>query len=392
MDNKFSEILIKKIKIYKTRYPNKNAISILKLTFFLVKSLFYKKQTTEKSSADITPSNFIDKIAFLVHGGLGDHLIAANYIFAFKNQLKIDSSEIYIYSDRSYAPFIFSALTKNIFLGTSPRQYFSLLISLTRLPNILSINNENSIHKNNLKLTNWIQHQLDLKKKYPKYFSSSECDGESALLCLIKNKKRINQPDTSNDFHLTEEYLYKGIPVEYKILHKYALKKNKYITVHRGVDSIITKDSTKLWPQSYYNSLITKLKKLFPEHKVIQLGLSHTRCESMKNIDINLVEKTTLSDIAALLENAYIHIDCEGGLVHLRHALKGGKSVVLFGPTSPDFFGYSENINIRSNSCPCPCEWMTRNWQETCIRDTQKHVCMKNIDPDIVITRIAEFF
>ncbi|WAW00359.1 hypothetical protein NB636_02695 [Oxalobacter aliiformigenes] len=137
---------------------------------------------------------------------------------------------------------------------------------------------------------------------------------------------------------------------------------------------------------------MTKLKLSFPDIKIVQLGVSHERCESMQNIDINLIEKTTLPDIAALLKNAWLHIDCEGGLVHLRHALKGGKSVVIFGPTSPSFFGYSENINIRSDLCKYPCEWLTENWQKKCIRKSNKHICMKSINADIVMNKILEIF
>lgn len=39
--------------------------------------------------------------------------------------------------------------------------------------------------------------------------------------------------------------------------------------------------------------------------------------------------------LKVILKHAKLHIDSEGGLVHLRHAIKGGPSVVLFGPTSP---------------------------------------------------------
>ena len=383
MDNQFIENLKDKIENYKKRYPNKNKIPILKLIFFLFNSLFQKR-----SAKKYIEETIVDKIAFLVHGGLGDHLIAANYIYIFLKKINIKSNEIHIYSDRTYAKFIFNALTKNIFNGTSPHERFSLLISLTRFPNILSLNIEKSYHKGNSKLLNWIQNQIIFKDMYPKYFFSSECDGESALFCVNKGKKRINQPDITNEFNLTDEYLYQGIPTNKNILAKYNLEKNKYITIHRGVDSIMTKDSNKLWPQSHYNELIPKLKNIFPDHKIIQLGLSHARCEPMMNIDINLVEKTNLADIAALLKNSFLHIDCEGGLVHLRHALNGGVSVVFFGPTAPEFFGYSENINIRNNCCPNPCEWMSKKWQEICIRDTQKHICMTSIMPDEVIKTI----
>lgn len=203
-------------------------------------------------------------------------------------------------------------------------------------------------------------------------------------------KKRINQPDITNDLGLEEKYLYKGIPVNTTILDEYGLSGKEFITIHRGVDTDQVKDSIKLWPLSYYNDLIKRLKEIFPGIKIVQLGISHARCETMDEIDINLIEKTSLPDLGGLLQNARLHIDCEGGLVHFRHALHGGKSIVIFGPTSPDFFGYSENINIRSPACPIPCEWLVKNWQDECLRKADKRICMRNLHPDIVISELTK--
>ncbi|WP_332879971.1 glycosyltransferase family 9 protein [Oxalobacter aliiformigenes] len=269
----------------------------------------------------------------------------------------------------------------------------ALCCEIIRFPRIIISNFDISIYNNDIKLKSWIENQFFFGKSNYKYLKYAPfCDGESANLCIHLGKKRINQPDITSDLNLGEEYLYNGIPINTHILDKYELTKKKFITIHRGIDNDQIKESTKLWPQSHYNDLITKLKLSFPDIKIVQLGVSHERCESMQNIDINLIEKTTLPDIAALLKNAWLHIDCEGGLVHLRHALKGGKSVVIFGPTSPSFFGYSENINIRSDLCKYPCEWLTENWQKKCIRKSNKHICMKSINADIVMNKILEIF
>lgn len=216
------------------------------------------------------------------------------------------------------------------------------------------------------------------------------CDGESATFSINLGKKRINQADILNIFSMTEEYHYTGIQIDDDILKKHGLETKRYITIHRGVDTDQVNNSVKLWPVSFYNNLILQIRRYFPEFKIIQLGVSHARCETMENIDLNLVEETTLSEVGALLKNAWLHVDCEGGLVHLRHALKGGKSAVIFGPTSPNFFGYSENINVRSSACPYPCEWMTENWQETCPRYNQKHLCMTSLHADIVMSEIEK--
>jgi ADP-heptose:LPS heptosyltransferase len=45
-----------------------------------------------------------------------------------------------------------------------------------------------------------------------------------------------------------------------------------------------------------------------------------------------------------------MHIDDEGGLVHMATAL-GTKCAVLFGPTPVGIFGYEQNINICADTC-----------------------------------------
>ena len=402
MYNYIKEAILYKLLIYNKRYPNSRYLPIFKLIFFLVRCLFYipknkknKDIPARQKISDIYKTKDQDQIskytiAFEVSGGLGDYLIAANYINAFIINLNIPKENIIIIAKKSFRNFIFDGLTKNI-QEHNESNLHALYIKIVRFPEILYSNIQESIYKNDEKLIQWIHRQSEFRKKHQKYFKYlPDCDGETAFLCANIKRKRINQPDILNDFHLTEDYSYNELKENHAILNTYNLQKNKFITIHRGVDTDQTKDSTKLWPQEYYNDLIIRLKKIFPKFKIVQLGVSHTRCETMKNIDINLVEKTTLPEIATLLKNAYLHIDCEGGLVHLRHALKGGKSVVLFGPTLPEFFGYSENINIRSNSCPFPCEWLIPDWQTTCMRNDQKHICMKSITPNIVIQQIKD--
>ena len=77
-------------------------------------------------------------------------------------------------------------------------------------------------------------------------------------------------------------------------------------------------------------------------------------------------------------------------MVHLRHALKGGRSVVMFGPTSSEFFGYSENENIVGNGCDTWCEWAVYNWQEGCLRGYSNAPCMASIIPEKVMLSVEK--
>lgn len=394
MNKYIKSTLLYKLQRYHELYGNHYIISIFKLIFFLLRCLFYIPQRHESIllvNEEICKS-VPNTIIFKLSGGLGDHLVAANYIHAFKQKFHIASENIIIYSGKSFRNYVFMGISKNIFnesdqLTDTP----ALHIEIIRFPKIITSNFDISIYRNNIELKQWIENQVIFEEQNRKYFEYAPfCDGESANLCINLGKKRINQPDITNDLGLDEKYLYDSIPVNTHILDEYGLTKKEFITIHRGVDTDQAKDSIKLWPLSYYNDLIKRLKEIFPGIKIVQLGVSHARCETMNGIDINLIEKTSLPDLAGLLKNALLHIDCEGGLVHFRHALQGGKSVVIFGPTSPDFFGYSENVNLRSSACPIPCEWLVKNWQDHCLRNSSKKTCMRNLYPEYVISQLKK--
>ena len=103
----------------------------------------------------------------------------------------------------------------------------------------------------------------------------------------------------------------------------------------------------------------------------------------IEEADLNLVGKTDFLAAAAILANAALHIDGESGLVHLRHVL-GGRSVVLFGPTPVEYFGYADNCNLVSKGCR-GCMWMTDDWFEVCSRGTAEPECMASITANDLI-------
>ena len=132
--------------------------------------------------------------------------------------------------------------------------------------------------------------------------------------------------------------------------------------------------------------MVKQLKSLFPSYIFVEIGAG--RGPRLKGVDISITGKTTIEEIKAILKNAILHIDGEGGLVHLRHALQGGCSCVLFGPTSPEVYGYEENINLKSSACPIHCEFYSRTWQKKCLKG--KRICMESLTPKYVLDRIIK--
>ena len=101
--------------------------------------------------------------------------------------------------------------------------------------------------------------------------------------------------------------------------------------------------------------------------------LVHTSAR-IDEADLNLIGKTSLPEVAELIRGAVLHIDNEGGLVHLARAM-GTVSCVVFGPTSSRYFGYAANINIDPTFCG-GCWWINETWMNHCPRGFATARCM----------------
>ncbi|MFQ6778252.1 MAG: glycosyltransferase family 9 protein, partial [Alphaproteobacteria bacterium] len=171
------------------------------------------------------------------------------------------------------------------------------------------------------------------------------------------------------------------------VLKKFDLETDKYITFQTGCGKR-TNGNIRNWSIENYNKLVQLLHKKYPEYKLVQLGIENT--DYIDETDLDLRGKTNFNDLLVLLKNAKLHIDIEAGCVHFRHFLCAKPSVVLFGPTNKDFFGYPENMNISANVCS-GCEWVHNNWNNFCVKnDSKTAVCMCTITPNMVMKNIVE--
>jgi len=162
-----------------------------------------------------------------------------------------------------------------------------------------------------------------------------------------------------------------------------------YVTIHDGFDNnvhLAPGAATKCWPLEHWAALIRKLKEVKPKLKTVQLGSRNSR--SIPGVDIDLVQRTSLSQAAWFIKHAQVHIDGDSGLVHLARALQT-PSVVLFGPTDDQFFGYSQNVNLTAPGC-ANCWWSTPTWLSACPRGLSKPECMTAIGPERVFTAACQ--
>ena len=103
-------------------------------------------------------------------------------------------------------------------------------------------------------------------------------------------------------------------------------------------------------------------------------------CIKLTNADFHIID-ADIELVKCVLANSLLHVDCEGGLVHLATQL-GTKCLVLFGPTEEKYYGFKENLNVVSNFCsPCYFAWENGN---TCLRGEKEPPCMSSITPQLV--------
>lgn len=384
--------LQKKFSHYKKKYPSRPRYCAFRMIFSSIGAFCaHDKQLScynKKSKAGPC-------IVFSIIGGLGDFVIACNYIYCFYNYISAEKPiQIKIHYN---SPLLLKAFCKDlpgvVETGTRLKSLTgNLQVELSRFPHILAGNvNDlaNYSPRLNKLLKSWRKFFVNNRKLF---FDQPEFDNMCNNYSELLGDTRINQADIGGLLSIPQEYqapipLPKG---EDTILKSLGLN-TPFITLNRG-QGLCFKESTsnKLWSIKNYNQLIALLKQKYKQYQFVQLGMNREGYnENFENIDVNLIGKTNLEQLKVILKNSSLHIDCEGGLIHLRHALKGGPSVVLFGPTSPAVYGYKENLNLRSTACSQPCEWITDDWVVRCARRTDKNICMESLTPNLVMESIV---
>ncbi|MDR3048784.1 MAG: hypothetical protein LBV16_02945 [Elusimicrobiota bacterium] len=243
------------------------------------------------------------------------------------------------------------------------------------------------------KLANFM---LALKKHNKKYFkfiaSRPQFDGAFADI-MVNNfgKNRFLAMSFDPYFKFSKDakpFIYLDNK-DLNIIKDNGLESKKFITVQHGWDntSKSKNSATKAWFLDYWIEFVKKFKEKFPDIAIVQIGGANG--EDIDGIDARLRAKTTYNQAAILIKNSLLHIDTEGGMVHLAHIL-GIKSVVLFGPTNKDYFAYENNINISAGTCS-NCWWLTNDWLIKCPNGYRQAECMRAIKPDMVLKAVSEY-
>lgn len=331
------------------------------------------------------------KVAFKISGGLGDHIASIRFIRDFCSTTGVDRYDIYC-TKPAIVKWLLETEKKCALVcdakafDKSLASQYELALSVTTAlhidhyaPGEFSKTSRNfsyhitKIKQSVSKITPIIQHHPYL-------------DGYLGHYAATLGFRRHNHVHAMADIRYGGHAL--NLPMDESALTEFDLKPNAYITVSNGFDQDFHTDAhtcpTKAYP--YHNDVIRHLKQQLPGVKFIHIG--SVASAPLDQCDLNLVNATSLRQVAALLKNALHHLDNEGGLVHTAASL-GTPCTVVFGPTLPTYFGYEENNNIGPNECG-GCWWMEKDWMSRCIRGFDRPPCMVTQTPEAIANRITQ--
>lgn len=361
--NKFYEELFNKVNHYLVKYPYSQKYVSLKIIFFLIKNLFHRKYR----------SSFKDKethICITLYGRIGDFVIAIRYVKALSDYL---NKKIFIRIDDKYKDVISNLLYGCYFAEFAENKKYDIEISICRFPKLIFIDKKRKLDSKCLDYCN------RLENFFRKFYVCYENDYLGYSLCKIRHIHRIDQADFDLLLNLKNTFYKINLKLDANdVLKKFNLIKDCYITVQTGSGNLSNNsyDDVRQIPNDKYHNIIGKyLKNDYCQ--VVQLGVLGQPI--LNFVDKNLLGKTSFAEMLCILKNSKLHIQQEGGLVHLRHFLSEKKSVVIFGPTDPEFYSYKENIIEKIVRCEnCCCEWMIPSWMNNCLLNSFNQNC-KNL-------------
>lgn len=326
-------------------------------------------------------SNMEDALVYCVRlsGGLGDALIIARMVRDLQAELSAHAKfDIVFHSPKAVQPF-FEGITG--FRRTLPDEEFSavayrydvVLVANQFLTFFSGIPDRARIIRRFpaiVTMFDRVQEELKAIDVYVKVHPA--LDGAFADLAVTQGHKRHTY------LHEMLGIPYRGdrlvLPTDRGLIARLGLQEGSYVTVHNGWDAnfkMVTERPTKALPLDSWVKIVAEIKSMRPDLRIVQLG--GKTGEDIPGVDVNLKNKLKFMESVSVLAGSCLHVDTESGLVHAAACL-GVRSVVMFGPTNVDWFGYSQNINVAPKQCG-NCWWASDSWMDICVMGHEPAIC-----------------
>lgn len=351
--------------------------------------LLARREASRRAVSRNSPD--IPRIALRFRGGLGDHIIGARFLRDL--QAEAGAFEFDVFTERTQLtqwllgdfPGLGNCYPAG--LWKNAHRYYPLAAEINQLFSPIyraahwdTIGRVYPRLEKICKSTRTFLDEMQVCIQHQPYL-----DGHLARVARFMNSNRLNLMQTVCGLKcLGHELPLKLAP---NALKKFGVEGRPYITAGNGVDEEFewSAPATKLYP--YFDDVLAKLKNRFPTLSLIQVGANNSI--PLRNVDACLVNKTSLEEVGALIKHAILHLDSEGGLVHLASCV-GTRSCVIFGPTSKEYFGYADNLNIGPATCG-DCFWTSKHWLKNCVRGFEKPRCLYELTPDFVCESVEPY-
>lgn len=216
-----------------------------------------------------------------------------------------------------------------------------------------------------------------------------EVDRYLSILHLlnINTTPDANSVDTTNSFLSTNlEFWHTDADresIQKRLQNEGVSSDERLIAVNLG-----TTWRTKQWDVRNFAAVINQISNIAPNVKIVLTGstLEQALVEnlSLSESTINLIGKTDILELGALLERCEVCLTCDSGPMHIAAAV-GTPTVALFGPTNPirhQPYGPGHSVIEKPVSCR-PC------YKRTCHLQHTPHLCMEKINTTEVIKALG---
>lgn len=324
--------------------------------------------------------------AVKISGGIGDCIISLAFCRRLSRYSDRMMMDIYVDVEGMQSVFGNENYVRNVDMNHGIFvQKYDLVITLRQRVHIMYAEQER-VNVFSCELWNQIIRTRELRR-----FENIEDEGMQDLAILARarmlGRNRYSMLGDGEIWSLSEDMSRIDLNEDFK--DEFALMGlGRYITVNCSSGNkkvLLGKKQTKVWNKGRYEDFCQRFKQSFHGISIVQIG--DRGAERIENADKLIVGKN-LELVKFILKNSLLHIDGEGGMVHLATQL-GTKCVVLFGPTPMEYYGYPQNINLYAGNCH-GCMGLAVDWYTKCpLYEEPK--CMNAITSEMVMDATENF-
>lgn len=324
--------------------------------------------------------------------GFGDALIKKPFFEQLVKQLPGIQVDVYSsLSETLFQSIYHGTKGLNCYIRDAGAAYLELREKYTiaiQAPYLLQVDkvDDSAIRSVDVKSSELLQRLVDACKKYNLDLSPVELNYVHFKRMEMRGEKCWQLFNYAQAFIVRDWHVKIPLIKEYELNFR-ALGLKRYITLNYGNGNSVAGRkslSAKQWPLEYFNEFVSAFKLKYPNIEVVQIGGVDT--EQITGVDRIFLGKN-MELVKYILRGALLHLDIEGGLVHLATQL-GTRCVVLFGPTPASIFAYPCNVNLVNEKCN-DC-WFLYGESFACARGLDKPECVYSLKPNMVLKRVEE--